>query len=305
MLFIYFINDLPEVCSVTTKIFADDTKAYTSIKNEQDHLNLQNTIDSIHSWTENWQLKFNETKCKILHLGENNPKKSYYIGSHNSRVQLEETTLEKDLGIYIDPTLSFDSHIEYITKKASSKSAQILENFSYRSKHVLVPLFKTLVRPVLEYVNNAWNSSQRHNIDDIEAVQRRFTRHILEVKKLCYEDRLKKINLPSLEYRRFRGDLIENYKIAHCHYDKASVNSLLKFRTNSRLRGHEFTIIKNTTIKNSYQHFFSNRVCNTWNNLSADIVNAKSINSFKNKIDQKYKDIMFKTNIPMNLTLFS
>ena len=103
MLFIYFINDLPEVCSVTTKIFADDTKAYTSIKNEQDHLNLQNTIDSMHSWTEDWQLKFNETKCKILHLGENNPKKSYYIGSHNSRVQLEETTLEKDLGIFIDP----------------------------------------------------------------------------------------------------------------------------------------------------------------------------------------------------------
>ena len=218
MLFIYFINDLPEVCSVTTKIFADDTKAYTSIKDEIDHQNLQTTIDSMHSWTEDWQLKFNDTKCKILHLGDNNPKKPYYIGSSNSRVQLEETTLEKDLGIFIDPTLSFDSHIEFIIKKASSKSAQILENFTYRSKHVLVPLFKTLVRPVLEYVNNAWNSSQRHNIDDIEAVQRRFTKHILEVKKLSYEDRLKKIHLPSLEYRRFRGDLIETYKIAHCHY---------------------------------------------------------------------------------------
>ena len=85
--------------------------------------------------------------------------------------------------------------------------------------------------------------------------------------RLSYEERLKKIHLPSLQYRRFRGDLIETYKIAHCHYDKASVNSLLRFRSNSRLRGHEFTIIKNTTIKNSYQHFFSNRVCNTWNNL--------------------------------------
>ena len=210
-----------------------------------------------------------------------------------------------DLGIFIDPTLSFDSHIEYIIKKASSKSAQILENFTYRSKHVLVPLFKTLVRPVLEYVNNAWNSSQRHNIDDIEAVQRRFSKKILEVKKLPYEERLSKINLPSLEYRRFRGDLIETYKIAHNYYDNASVNSLLKFRSNSRLRGHNFTIIKNSSNKNSYQNFFTNRVCNYWNSLSEDIVNAKSINSFKNKIDQKYKDLMFKTNLPMNLTLFS
>ena len=305
MLFIYFINDLPEVCSVTTKIFADDTKAYTSIKSEDDHIKLQNTIDKMFEWTENWQLKFNESKCKILHLGENNPKRAYYIGRGDSRVELEKTVLEKDLEVHIDPTLSFDSHIEKIVKKASSKSAQILENFSYRSKQVLVPLFKTLVRPVLEYVNNAWNSNQRYNIDEIEAVQKRFTKKIPEVKKLPYEERLSRINLPSLEYRRFRGDLIETYKIAHNLYDKDSVNTLLKFRTNSRLRGHNFTIIKETCKKYSYQHFFTNRVCNSWNNLSKEIVNAKTINSFKNQIDRKYKDLMFKTNLPMNLTLFS
>ena len=152
--------------------------------------------------------------------------------------------MEKDLGVHIDPTLSFDSHIEIIVKKASSKTAQILENFSYRSKQVLVPLFKTLVRPVLEYVNNAWNSNQRYNIDEIEAVQKRFTKKIPEVKKLTYEERLSRLKRPSLEYRRFRGDLIETYKIAHNLYDKDSVNTLLKFRTNSRLRGHSFTIIK-------------------------------------------------------------
>ena len=305
MLFIFFINDLPEICSVTTKIFADDTKAYTRINSEDDHTNLQVTIDRMYQWTEDWQLKFNETKCKILHLGENNPQRPYYIGPVGERIELEKTVLEKDLGVHIDPNLSFDSHIEKIIKKASSKSAQIMENFTYRSKDVLVPIFKTLVRPVLEYVNNAWNSSQRHNVDDIEAVQRRFSKKILEVKKLPYEERLSKINLPSLEYRRFRGDLIETYKIAHNHYDNASVNSLLKFRSNSRLRGHNFTIIKNSSNKNSYQNFFTNRVCNTWNSLSEDIVNAKSINSFKNKIDQKYKDLIFKTNLPMNLTLFS
>ena len=158
---------------------------------------------------------------------------------------------------------------------------------------------------VLEYVNNAWNSNQRYNIDEIEAVQKRFTKKIPEVKKLPYEERLSRINLPSLEYRRFRGDLIETYKIAHNLYDKDSVNTLLKFRTNSRLRGHNFTIIKETCKKYSYQHFFTNRVCNSWNNLSKEIVNAKTINSFKNQIDRKYKDLMFKTNLPMNLTLFS
>ena len=305
MLFIYFINDLPEICTVTTKIFADDTKAYTQIKSEEDHLNLQNTINNIHNWTEEWQLKFNETKCKILHLGDNNPQRSYFIGSEDSRIELEKTVIEKDLGVHVDPTLSFDSHIETIIKKASSKSAQILENFTYRSKKVLVPLFTTLVRPVLEYANATWNSNQRYNIDEIEAVQRRFTKHIHEVKKFPYEERLIRIKLPSLEFRRFRGDLIETYKIAHNLYDKNSVNSLLNFRSKSRLRGHQYTIIKNSTKKYSYQHFFTNRVCNAWNSLPEDIANAKSLNIFKNKIDKKYKDLMFITNLPLNLTLFS
>ncbi len=280
-------------------------KAYTSIKTEADHRKLQETIDNMYQWTEDWQLKFNDTKCKILHLGENNPQRPYYIGPMDARVELEKTVLEKDLGVHIDPNLSFDSHIDKIIKKASSKSAQIFENFSYRSKKVLVPLFKTLVRPVLEYANSTWNSSQRNNIDEIEAVQRRFTKRILEVKKLPYEERLKKTNLPSLEYRRFRGDLIETYKIAHNKYDKASVNTLFNFRTNSRLRGHNYTIIKNSSNKKLYHNFFTNRVCNTWNSLPVDIVNAKNINIFKNKIDQKYKDLMFKINLPMNLTLFS
>ena len=158
---------------------------------------------------------------------------------------------------------------------------------------------------MLEYANATWNSNQRYNIDEIEAVQRRYTKHILEVKKLPYEERLRRIKLPSLEFRLFRGDLIETYKIAHNLYDKTSVDSLLNLRSNSRLWGHQFTIIKNSTKKNSYQHFFTNRVCNAWNSLPEDIVNAKTLNSFKNKIDKKYKDLMFVTNLPMNLTLFS
>ena len=68
------------------------------------------------------------------HLGENNPNRKYYIGNGDTRTELESTVLEKDLGVQIDPQLSFDSHINMIIKKASSKSAQILENFTYRFK---------------------------------------------------------------------------------------------------------------------------------------------------------------------------
>ena len=297
MLFIYFINDLPEVCSVSTKIYADDTKSYTEIKSLQDRDNLQYSIDQMFRWTQEWQLNFNQSKCKILHIGENNPKYVYFMGNGTSRAEIETTSLEKDLGLLVDTELNFESHIDYIIKKASQKKATILRNFTFRSKKVLVPLFKTLVRPILEYVDTVWDPRLRSQIKLLEEVQRKFTRHILEVKKFAYEDRLEKLKLPSLEFRRFRGDLIQMYKIAHKHYDRASVNSLFSFATKSRLRGHSYKITKFMTKKCQFQHFFTNRIVNHWNNLSEDIVNSKNLNIFKNKIDNEFSAMMFKTNI--------
>ena len=154
--------------------------------NENDQARLQNSIDEMFNWTQQWQLNFNASKCKILHVGENNPRHTYYIGNGNSRSEIEKTELEKDIGVFVDPELNFESHIEYTVKRASSKKATILRNFSYRSKKVLVPLFKALVRPILEYANVVWDSSFRSQINLLESVQRTYTRHILEVKKLPY-----------------------------------------------------------------------------------------------------------------------
>ena len=100
-LFIYFINDLPKVVhNAKIKIFADDTKVYNSVNNPENVNHLQKAIDELHLWTQEWLLKFNKEKCKILHLGKNNDKNNYFVGTHNERVLLEETCLEKDLGIY-------------------------------------------------------------------------------------------------------------------------------------------------------------------------------------------------------------
>ena len=73
--FIYFINDLPNVTTnVSVKIFADYTKVYQGIRNNDDVTNLQHAKDEIYEWTNKWLLKFNKDKFKILHLGKNNPK---------------------------------------------------------------------------------------------------------------------------------------------------------------------------------------------------------------------------------------
>ena len=97
-LFIYFINDLPNVINdANVKVFADDTKVYKSINNNEDSEILQKAIDSMYHWTQKWLLKFNKEKSKILHLGKNNPCYSYTIGEDNDKITLETTDLEINL----------------------------------------------------------------------------------------------------------------------------------------------------------------------------------------------------------------
>ena len=83
----------------------------------------------------------------------------------------------------------------------------------------MVPLFKSLIRPILEYGNAVWSPYLRKHIDHIESVQRHFSKCIIGTKNMSYEERLKFLQLPSLEFRRMRGDLIETYKVCNKIYD--------------------------------------------------------------------------------------
>ena len=113
-------------------------------------------------------------------MGKNNPKHDYFIGDGTQRIILEETDLEKDLGVFLDPELNFKSHIKKTVQKASYTSFKILKNFTYRDSNILVPLFKSLVRPILEYGNTVWSNGLKKYMNKIENVQRRFTKLKIE-----------------------------------------------------------------------------------------------------------------------------
>ena len=125
---------------------------------------------------------FNKEKCKILHLGKSNKNHEYFVGINNERIKLDTTDLEKDLGIHIDPDLNFKKHIKNIVRKASYSSYKILKNFTYRNPSVLIPLFKTLIRPILEYGNSIWYNGMKKYMTKIENVQRKYTKHVKRLK---------------------------------------------------------------------------------------------------------------------------
>jgi hypothetical protein len=109
-----------------------------------------------------------------------------------------------------------------------------------------------------------------------------------------YKQRLQTMNIPSMSYRRLRRDLIETCKFTHGLYNCASP---LELCTQTVTRGHQYKLVKPYSRTNLRQHFFANRVVETWNSLDKDTVNASTLNSFKNRIDIIFSDHMFCTKV--------
>ena len=296
ILFIYYINDMPDVTDEELKIFADDTKGSNEIENDIDVLNLQKCIDNLTEWSKLWLLKFNGPKCGVLHMGKNNEQHDYFITLNGVTHKLNKTILEKDLGVFLDPDLNFSQHITTKVNKAKSMCGLLIRTITYKSKDIMIPLYKSLIRPIIEYANPVWCPYTRMYIDLIEDIQHYFTRCIIGMKNVDYESRLRKLKLPSLEYRRVRGDLIEVYKICHHIYDPVTTSPLLTF-AHSNTRAHNYKLNKPRVNTKQFQHFFSNRVVNIWNNLPPEVVSAPSTNCFKNQIDKLFNIHMYSTNL--------
>ena len=160
-------------------------------------------------------------------------------------------------------------------------------------------LYKAIIRPHLEYAQSVWNPNWKMDINRIENVQRRATKLVPGLKDLEYDDRLRKLKLPTLVYRRLRGDLIECYKMVSGIYDNRVANFLKLSEhvvdTSVRRRGHGKKLYVKQAKHSTRTSSFAYRVNDTWNNLPAEVVNAPSVNSFKNRLDSHWseEDIMY------------
>ena len=223
MLFICYINDMPSSVQSSIYLFADDAKLYRNIASDDDPLALQHDLQQLNKWSEEWQLHFNSSKCKVMHLGRQNPNRDYTMGS----TTLATTTSEKDLGVYVDTELTFEKHIENVVNQANSMLGLIRRSYTYLDSQSLLKVYTSLVRPTLEYANAAWTPILRRDQILLENVQRRARKLIPELRDKDYEDRLRALKLPSLYCRRERGDMIEAYKFTHSIYKTEHYNASL------------------------------------------------------------------------------
>ena len=206
LLFVLFINDLPDNIKSSIKLFADDLKL---ICNANCHEDITEDLKELEYWEKLWLLSFNVDKCKVVHVKHNvNPNHKYYLNG----LQLKESDQEKDLGVLTSDTLLWNVQIKSSIAKANKMICWIVRNLVLREKNVMLSVYKMLIRPHLEYCVQLWNPVPEHGswslILELEGVQRRFTRLIDEIGTLPYSERLDSLNLTTLAERRVRGDLI-------------------------------------------------------------------------------------------------
>ena len=276
---ILFINYLPDHVQNACKIFADDTKIFGSHEN---NISLQDDLLNLLKWSDTWQLHFNASKCSVLHIGKKNNNHVYYV-DENSTIELKTVNSEKDVGVTFTTNLFFDKHISNVVGKANSLTGLIKRSFTYLDKSMFNKLFKGVVRPQLEYANVIWHPIFKRQSIQIEKVQRRATKLLNEIREDSYADRLKALNLPSLKYRRLRGDLIQTYKIIH-NIDNINAENFFKF-SGSSTRNSVLKLYKEFAKTNTRSNFLSYRVNDTWNSLSSSTKAAKDVLNFKILID--------------------
>ena len=216
LLFIIFINDLPEVCSILSNIFlfADDAKIYKSISNISDCATLNTSCQNVFDWSEKWYMKLNVDKCKVLSIkNKSGINFDYGFNKDNNFVVLEHVDHMKDLGVVIDNELTFDQHISDKVNKAFQMLGIINRNFSDLDEQTFLLLYKTMVRSQLEFAGSVWSPYKISQIERLEKVQKRATKLLRSCKGLSYKERLLKLQLPTLKFRRLRGDMIKVFKI--------------------------------------------------------------------------------------------
>ena len=234
-----FVNDIPSIVSSPVFMFADDTKIFRVIRNEEDYVTLQNDLICLYSWPQLWQLKFNISKCKHLHFGPAHHHGFYYING----TPIDTVTSPNDLGILFDDKLKFHDHAAKVTTKANRILGMIKKSFEYLDSSMLSKLFTTLVRPILEYGNAIWGPLFTLDQRKVEKVQRQATRLLPSLHDKSYTERLSILSLPSLLYRHQRGDLIFLYKILN-NYFSSDFTNLYTYSTTTTTRGHQFKLFK-------------------------------------------------------------
>ena len=156
LLFTLFVSDIPSTVNNFCSLFADDTRIHSALYDAHNSCttSLQEDLDRLQNWTLDMQMRFHPAKCRTMHLGKHNPNTKYTLPICDGTLhEIAQTAEEKDLGDTIDDKLIFSRHIQIQVNKANNAVGLIRHTYYHLDKESFLYLYKSLVRPHLEYAS--------------------------------------------------------------------------------------------------------------------------------------------------------
>jgi hypothetical protein len=284
-LFTIYIDDLEaeierRKLEVLIKKFADDTKGAKIIQKQEDNHKLQEALDCLCEWAEKWGMSFNYGKCKIMHIGKNNPRHEYFMRGN----KLTTTEEERDVGVIFTSNLKPSAQCSKAAGCATSVLNQLKRNFHFRDRHIFVNLYKQYVRPHLEFSSQAWSPWLIGDIEVIEKVQEKAVRMVTGLKGTTYEEKCTELGLETLKIRRERQDMALTHK--YVMNEEQGLFTLASNNRGARTRraAGEKCLVKQFARTDTRKNFFAVRAVDSWNDLPDSVRAEEKLPHFKRKL---------------------
>ena len=281
ILFLLYINDLPEGLSSNVRLFADDCVLYREISTRNDSSMLQNDLDLLNKWEKAWQMEFNPSKCAVLSFtaSKSHPEYNYYI--HNE--MLARAKEHKYLGVMLSSDFKWSSHINSAANKARQTLGFVKRNTKSMSRSVRDAAYRSLVRPHLEYASVVWDPHTGRDIDRLEGVQRHAARYVIGDYRRgsSVTNMLNDLKWEPLARRRMVARQTMVFRILR---GEVAIPRDLFFQYNEyqqTRRSTSFKLTRSQPRGNIDKFAFAQRAVPEWNSLPAHVVDAPSVDAFR------------------------
>jgi len=283
ILFLIYINDLPDCVHSQVRLFADDTIVYRKINSPNDVDSLQEDLGRLEGWEKRWQMEFHPGKCQVIRVTKS-PKPldtNYYLHGH----KLEVVSSAKYLGVTISNDLKWNVHLQNVKNKANRTQGMLRRNLKISSPNIKQMAYQGLVRPQLEYCSTVWDPHNKKYIQSLEMVQRRAARWVLGRyhNTSSVTDMLNHLQWPTLEARRRDARLCMMFKVVHNLVAIVPLQYLTPVVRRTRL-SHPYSFIQLQAKNEDYRNSFFPRTVVQWNMLPPEVVLAPSLDAFKGRL---------------------
>jgi len=283
ILFLIYINDLPDDISAKVRLFADDTAAYLAVSSLHDASVLQRDMDKLQLWERSWDMEFNPSKCTVLHITRaKTPVPSTYT-LHGQ--QLASVKDAKYLGVTLSGDLSWSNHIQRVSTAANRALGFLKRNIRTQNPAIRQTAYKAMVRPILEYASPAWSPHNQTHVDRLEKTQRRAARWTMSnySREASVTEMLSQLGWRTLNDRRSDARLCLFYKIVHGLVAVPMPAYICHPTRMSRLQ-HPLSFRQLHCRIDSYKFSFFPLVIVQWNSLPAAIATLPTLAAFKHAV---------------------